>query len=101
MDAPVNDHLERRVQAVAAELRTRTETTPKLSADVAEERARNIVQSLVDEDIYYHPSVQEVRRELAVREALVNWKLAPRGWRATLDVQSRVLKALADTHSSK
>lgn len=82
--------LVQRVEAVAAVLRE------SLPADMAEERARNIVQALVDEN-EFHPTIREIRREEAVRHALVFWHFAPDGWLPLLEIQAQVLKALEAT----
>ena len=83
-------NLARRVEAVTAVLRE------SLPADMAEERARNIVQALVDEG-ELHPKIRKIRREDAVRNALVFWHFAPDGWFASLELEVQILKALEST----
>jgi len=84
-------NLERRVEVVTAVLRE------SLPADLAEERARNIVQALVDEPEGMHPSIREIHREEVVRNALVFWRFAPDGWFASLELRVQILKALEAT----
>jgi len=81
---------ERQVAAVTSALR------PYLTEELAQERARNIAQALIDEDTF-SPSIRAFRREEIVRHAFVFWKLAPEGFHSnSLQMRAEVLQALLE-----